>query len=162
MNSLTKDFWKHVSTVGGPSELRDVFLKWAADQHMTLPQAEDIWKLVSADVDDIFERPKNAGDVEVTVKGDPKDVELYQQTISEGGPAPAKENGDGALDVLGKPEDVKPEESKTNEEEKSESLLDFPEEGPSKTSPEPQATGGGTSAPSSGNTTSAVPEQLPI
>lgn len=155
MNSLTKDFWRHVRTAGGPSDLRDVFLLWAAEQRMTLAQAEDIWKLVCADVDEIFDRSKKADNISVEITGDDTTIKKML-------------SGEEPLDVLGKPEEVKdekaePESKDTDkEDEGSGTLLDFENEAPAEGQTEAPApasteTGAGTLPPSD-----AVPEQLPV
>jgi hypothetical protein len=150
MNSLTNDFWKHVSTVGGPADLRDVFLVWAADQHMTIPQAEDIWKLVSADVDEIFSRSKKVADIEVTWKGPAK--ELADVGIApEGEDEQSKEKVDALSDDIGSPEGVtvgENEEKKEDKKEDSAGLLDFPEMSESEAAPPAQQNlGGGATSP---------------
>ena len=54
METLRKSFWKHVSTVGGPSDIKDVFLKWAASNHLNYETAGLLWSNINKEINTAF------------------------------------------------------------------------------------------------------------
>lgn len=68
MQTLIKEFWTHVSSVGGPADIKDVFLKWAADQKLNFETAKLLWGGIDTEIHDAFNIRKADN---VTISGDP-------------------------------------------------------------------------------------------
>ena len=50
MESLKKEFWKHAATIGGPSDIEDIFLSWAANKKLAFNKAIPLWSSINKDV----------------------------------------------------------------------------------------------------------------
>jgi len=50
MEALKKEFWKHAASVGGPADIEDIFLSWAADKKLAFDKAIPLWSSINKDV----------------------------------------------------------------------------------------------------------------
>jgi len=51
---LSKEFWKYASEFDGVSTIDSVFVKWAKEKNIIIPDASATWKVVSNDIDSMF------------------------------------------------------------------------------------------------------------
>jgi len=109
MDALKKEFWKHAASVGGPADLEDIFLSWAAKQKLSFEAAAPLWSSINKDVYATFGK-KVAGNV--SVSGDAAEI---RDLFSDGG-APAGVLEEAKEDIINPSSDVEttPEKPKVN------------------------------------------------
>jgi len=86
METLRKEFWQHVSTAGGPADIGDVFLKWAAGKNLNFDTAKVLWENIDREIHAAFGK-KIADNVTVEITGDKETVEeMLGKGPGEAGP----------------------------------------------------------------------------
>ena len=50
MEKHVKSFWNYIKEFRGTADLDNVFLKWAANNNLTLNDAQKVWQRVNKDV----------------------------------------------------------------------------------------------------------------
>lgn len=71
MDALKKEFWKHAASVGGPADIEDIFLSWAAQQKLAFETAVPLWSSINKDIYATFGK-KIAGNV--SISGDANEI----------------------------------------------------------------------------------------
>lgn len=74
MEALKRDFWKYAATVGGPVDIEDTFLVWAANKKMAFKTAVPLWSSLTKDICSAFGQ-RFSDDVTVELRGKPEDIE---------------------------------------------------------------------------------------
>lgn len=104
---LTQKFWNHVATITGEHNIDDVFLQWAAQNNLTISDAQDTWKKVYAHVLDFFNQSRVATDIEVTPDGGVSIKNVGDSEASEiAPPLPMDGPPAGSEPVVPKPPDL--------------------------------------------------------
>ena len=104
MEKHVKSFWNYIKEFRGTADLDNVFLKWAANNNLTLNDAQKVWQRVNKDVYATFGK-KEA----VSINATPE--ELKEMGLSGGQLTPELGMGTGdltelneELDTTGQPE----------------------------------------------------------
>lgn len=83
MEKHVKSFWNYIKEFRGTADLDNVFLKWAANNNLTLNDAQKVWQRVNRDIYTTFGK---TADINVSYTGE--DAKNFQSTMSGGQPTP--------------------------------------------------------------------------
>lgn len=153
MEALKKEFWKHAASVGGPADIEDIFLSWAADKKLAFDKAIPLWSSINKDIYATF--GQKIADISVSGPAE----ELKKMMSGGGGESPL---GEGPLEKA-KEEIATGIDTTTppKSEEAKKTLLDSLNEPDEESVPTPP-TEGILPAPPAGGTPPPLPGASPV